>query len=332
MARLHLLLSLVPALSAALPSSTFPSVSSPLPLVIWHGLGDNYDADGLNAVGDLASSIHPGTFVYNIRLDASPSADSRASFFGNLTAQLEKVCADLATHPTLSRAPAINALGFSQGGQFLRGYIERCNTPPVRNLLTFGAQHNGISDVRCASGDWLCRSALALAKGNTWSTYVQSHLVPAQYYRETNSTTLEPTEAYLAGSAWLADINNERGTKNATYKAQLARLERFVMVVFDEDETVVPKESGWFSEVRLADEDAGVERLVVPLRERRMYKEDWLGLKGLDEKGALVFLETKGKHMQLDEDMLKDVFKRYLGPDIEEEEDRGLVVQEELEL
>jgi Palmitoyl protein thioesterase len=25
-----------------------------------------------------------------------------------------------------------------------RGYIQRCNDPPVRNLITWGAQHNGI--------------------------------------------------------------------------------------------------------------------------------------------------------------------------------------------
>jgi Palmitoyl protein thioesterase len=26
----------------------------------------------------------------------------------------------------------------------IRGFIERCNHPPVRNLITWGAQHNGI--------------------------------------------------------------------------------------------------------------------------------------------------------------------------------------------
>ena len=44
---------------------------------------------------------------------------------GNLTEQLAQVCSDLASHPILSPAPAVNALGFSQGGQFLRGFVER---------------------------------------------------------------------------------------------------------------------------------------------------------------------------------------------------------------
>ena len=58
---------------------------TPLPLIIWHGLGDNYKADGLAQVGKLAEAIHPGTFVYNIHVDEDASADRTATFFGNLT-------------------------------------------------------------------------------------------------------------------------------------------------------------------------------------------------------------------------------------------------------
>lgn len=35
----------------------------------------------------------------------------------------------------------------------------------------------------------------------------------------------------------------------------------------------------------------------IPLRERDLYKEDWIGLKALDEKKGLVFLETEGGHV-----------------------------------
>lgn len=58
---------------------------TPLPLIIWHGLGDNYKADGLAQIGELAEAIHPGTFVYNIHIDDDASADRTATFFGNLT-------------------------------------------------------------------------------------------------------------------------------------------------------------------------------------------------------------------------------------------------------
>jgi palmitoyl-protein thioesterase len=35
----------------------------------------------------------------------------------------------------------------------------------------------------------------------------------------------------------------------------------------------------------------------IPLRERDLYKEDWIGLKALDEKKGLVFLEAEGGHV-----------------------------------
>ncbi|PQE29252.1 palmitoyl thioesterase protein [Rutstroemia sp. NJR-2017a BBW] len=274
---------------------------TPLPLVIWHGLGDNYKADGLAQVGELAAAVHPGTFVYNIHLDEDASADRTATFFGNLTLQIEQVCTLLSTHPILSTAPAIDAIGFSQGGQFLRGYISRCNNPPVRSLLTFGSQHNGISSFQsCSPTDFLCRGAQSLLRSNTWSAFVQSRLVPAQYFRD--PVDLGP---YLEHSNFLADINNERLLKNPTYKANMQKLERFVMYVFEDDETVIPKESAWWSEVN------GTE--VLPLRERAIYKEDWLGLKSLDERGALRFEKAPGVHMALSEELLEKAFKENFG-------------------
>ncbi|OCL05866.1 palmitoyl-protein thioesterase precursor [Glonium stellatum] len=293
--------------------STIPSItkpSQPLPLIIWHGLGDNYAAEGLAYVGELANETNPGTYVYNIRLDEDPGSDRTATFFGNVTEQLAQVCDTLATHPILSLAPAVNAIGFSQGGQFLRGYVERCNNPPVRNLVTFGSQHNGIADFQaCAPTDWLCKGAMALLKVNTWSNYVQSRLVPAQYYRSCNISTGEPTPEYIENSNFLADINNERVLKNTKYAANIAGLNKFVMYLFRDDTTVIPKESGWFAQV--TNLTSGV---VTPLRNRTIYKEDWLGLKKLDEKGGLVFRETEGGHMKLSDELLIKVFKDFFGP------------------
>jgi len=51
------------------------------------------------------------------------------------------------------------------------------------------------------------------------------------------------------------------------------------------------------------------------LRDREMYKEDWLGLKRLDEKGGLVFKSTPGGHMDLNEEILAEAFGEYFGPE-----------------
>jgi palmitoyl-protein thioesterase len=288
------------------PTSLSETDDTPLPVVIWHGLGDSSSNEGLKEIATLIDDIHPGTYTHIISIGADGNADKTASFFGNLTQQVELVCAQLASDPILSTAPAIDALGFSQGGQFLRGYVEKCNNPPVRNLLTFGSQHNGISEFqKCKSAfDLICQAAAALLRsGGVWSDYVQDRLVPAQYYR--NPADLDN---YLEHSHWLADINNERHVKNATYAKNVASLGKMVMVLFDEDETVIPKESGWFAEVNATSEE------VTELRNRTIYQEDWIGLKKLDEKGGLVFEKVKGGHMQLRDKDLKRLFGKYFGP------------------
>ncbi|KAI0899932.1 alpha/beta-hydrolase [Annulohypoxylon nitens] len=305
--KLPVLLSLASALHVLASPTFFKSTAddendTPLPVVIWHGLGDTFSAEGLQSVGALVEKINPGTLVYYVRLDESPSNDRTATFYGNVTEQLAKVCDDLASHPILSTAPAIDAVGFSQGGQFLRGYVERCNFPPVRTLVTFGSQHNGIVDYKaCSAADWLCKGAMALLHGNTWSSWLQSRLVPAQYFRDPADL-----DNYLENSNFLADINNERTVKNETYAKNIASLENFVMYLFDDDTTVIPKETGWFDEVN------GTE--VTPLRARPIYTEDWIGLKALDRKGGLKFKTTPGAHMRLTDEVLEETFGEFFGP------------------
>ena len=245
--------------------------------------------------------MNPGTYVYYIRLDDDASADKSATFVGDLNEQVAKVCADLASEPILSTAPAINGLGFSQGGQFLRAYVERCNNPPVSSLVTFGAQHNGISEFQsCNPDDWLCNGWEGILKSQTWSNFVQTKLIPAQYYRDP-----EDLDQFLEYSNFLADINNERTEKNKTYVENMKKLERFAMYIFDDDATVVPKWSGWFDEYNAT---SGKQ---TKLQDRPIYVEDWLGLKWLDEENRLEFRNIDGGHMHLSDEILRDAFEKY---------------------
>ncbi|CAL5867984.1 uncharacterized protein PFLUO_LOCUS2207 [Penicillium psychrofluorescens] len=294
------------ALSAALlePWAVATDRDTQLPLVIWHGLGDDFEREGLQEIAALATKVNPGTYVHLIQLADTGSDDRQATFMGNLTEQLITVCEQLAADPILGSAPAVNALGFSQGGQFLRGYVERCNAPRVHNLVTFGSQHNGIAEFQsCSTGDWVCQGAEALLHAGRWTEFVQSRLVPAQYFRD-------PAEldAYLEHSNYLADINNERAHKNTTYAANLATLNRFAMFMFDKDTIAVPKESAWFADVNSTD------GTVTPLRERPIYKEDWLGLKKLGDQDKLEFRTVPGQHMHLSEKVMEETFKEYFGP------------------
>lgn len=278
---------------------------TPLPLIIWHGLGDNFANPGLNSVADLATETVEGLFTYIIRLADNPNEDSKQTFLGDVNEQVDRVCADLAAHPILSTAPAVDAIGFSQGGQFLRAYVQRCNFPKVRNLITFGSQHNGIVNFQnCGTYDFVCKGAQLLLKFGTWTETVQKQLVPAQYFRD---PAAQEYENYLLHSNFLADINNERELKNETYKENLASLETFVMYMFDQDTTVIPKETSWFAEV--------VEGEMIPLENRTIYTEDWIGLKKLGEENRLVYDTIEGEHMAMTDKVLEYTFRTYLGPE-----------------
>ena len=275
----------------------------------------SFDADGLKSVGKLAQSANPGTYVYNIRLSNDSAEDKKATYLGDLNEQVATVCTALRNHTILSSAPAVNAMGFSQGGQFLRAYVERCNEPPVASLVTFGAQHNGIASFAgCDAGDWLCMAWDGLLRTQTWGDWVQHNLIPAQYFRDP-----EDLDPYLESSNFLADVNNEREVKNETYKENLKKLERLVLYVFAEDTTVVPRLSGWFYETN---KTSGA---ITKLKDRALYKEDWLGLKDLDERGRLEFRELEGGHMRLTEKALLDAFKRYFSPKAGGEGELGAV-------
>ena len=213
------------------------------PLVIWHGLGDTYDSQGMTRVQEEVKKMHPGIFVHSVRINEDSKEDQRAGFYGNVNDQVSLVAAQLSNIPELNRG--FDAIGFSQGGQFLRAYVERYNEPPVNNLVTFGSQHMGISDLpTCRAYDFLCQIARRATKGGVYNKWAQENLVQAQYFRDPDQLPL-----YIASSKFLADINNEMllpEERNKTYANNFSTLNKLVLVKFEKDRTVVPKESSWF--------------------------------------------------------------------------------------
>ena len=121
--------------------------------------------------------------------------------FGNVNEQLDFVATQLANVTELQ--DGFDAIGFSQGmlllscigmhdlhivpllnaalagGQFLRAYIELYNTPPVNNLITFGSQHMGVSDLPlCSRWDLFCQLARRYAaRGGVYTEWAQHNLV-----------------------------------------------------------------------------------------------------------------------------------------------------------
>jgi palmitoyl-protein thioesterase len=259
----------------------------------------------------LIAEMHPGIFIHPVYVDPDAKEDQRATFYGNIDDQVEQVAEQLKDVPELSGG--FDAIGFSQGGQFLRAYVERHNNPPIRNLITFGSQHMGIADIpQCKPLDLFCRLARNAARSGVYSEWAQQNLVQAQYYRDPAQLS-----KYLDANHFLTSINNELpATRNATYAAHLARLDTLVLVLFERDVAVIPKESAWFGSYAPSDSEEGMEdeeETIVPMREQPLYTEDWIGLRALDKRGRVVFASCDSEHMQISADCWKPLVKKYVG-------------------
>lgn len=140
-------------------------------------------------------------------------------------------------------------------------------------------------------------------------------------------------DTYLSSNKFLTSINNEiSGSRNATYADNLASLDNLVLVIFNKDKTVLPKESAWFGSEAVNDEDdifsnqyenmESVDQLalspvtptkkIIPMRLQPLYTEDWIGLRKLDERGSVIFETCEGEHMHMG-DCWESLVERFVG-------------------
>lgn len=275
------------------------SSSGRLPVLLWHGMGDSYDSTSMQWVSDTLQKEHPDLDIYSIYIDRDSGKDKEDSIFGDSMTQLTDVCEQI-QNIDFDPERGFNALGFSQGGLFIRALAQSCNVK-FHNIISFGSPQNGISDLPpCQPGNILCEKRNELIKSKIYSDYIQSNIIQAQYFRDVNNY-----DTYLEKSIFLKYVNNEL-FKNLEYYDRLISLNKFVMVMFDKDETLVPKESAWFYDV---DQETGS---LLPFEETESYNFDLIGLKTLHKKGKVDFLKIDDLHLKISEDDLIYIAKTYL--------------------
>merc|ERR1711973_318392 len=259
---------------------------APVPVVLWHGMGDS--AAGMIGIANILKDNIPDVYVYRIMIGNNITVDTESGFFRDTNRQVREVCEKIQADPEL--AGGYNAIGFSQGGQFLRAVAQRCPQPPMKNLITFGAQHQGVFGFPNCPGEmnFFCDIVRDLLNYGAYVEFVQDFLVQAQYWHDPLHF-----ETYVEKSLFIAEINNEKTEKNASYAINLAQLENFVLVKHNQDSMVEPRESSHFEFYIPGQAD-----VILPLKESPIYTEDRIGLKSLDEKGGLHFLEVEGNHLE----------------------------------
>ena len=94
-----------------------------------------------------------------------------------------QVCEMIANDPALQNG--FNAIGFSQGGQFLRAVAQRCPTPRMRNLITVGSQHQGVFGFPNCPGEinFYCDIVRDLLNYGVYTDAVQAFLVQVELGR-----------------------------------------------------------------------------------------------------------------------------------------------------
>lgn len=270
-----------------------------LPVLIWHGMGDTYDSESMKWVIEELEKGQPGLDIYSIYIDTDSNKDREASVFGNVMVQLTDVC-DQIKNLDVDTNKGFNAIGFSQGGLFIRSLVQTCNVT-FNNVISVGSPQNGIADLPpCDPTNWMCKKRNEYIKSKMYTDFMQENNIQAQYYRDINIY-----ETYLLKSSYLKYVNNEL-IKDLDYFNRFISLNKFVMIMFTKDETLVPKESAWFWDI---EPKTGT---MIPFENTDSYKYDLIGLKTLNEAGKIDFLSIDDLHLKMSDDDIIYIAKKYL--------------------
>jgi palmitoyl-protein thioesterase len=167
-----------------------------------------------HSLGALAADVEAELGVAVVSIDTGggrgAALDVASGFVGSVDAHVAAACASLAGDARLTAG--FNAVGFSQGGLFLRALAQRCPSLPLRTLVTLGAPHRGVAappacpppTAATPPTRTLCGSVEAALAAAAYAPGVKDVIIQAQYFKDPARLP-----AYTAARTFVADVNNE---------------------------------------------------------------------------------------------------------------------------
>ena len=262
------------------------------PTVLMHGIVAS--ASDMNEVAVwLQSSLSE---IYVVSIEIGNGVED--SFLWPLDKQVKHFCEQVNNNSQLQHG--FNLLGFSQGSLIVRAAVERCSLP-VYNLITLSGLHQGVFGIPYLLS--IPEHFRHLISRFAYEKTIQDRLSPANCWRD-------PTDLdrYKVDCHFLPDINNERITRNETYRSNIIKLNAFVMTYSDIDEVVTPKESGWF--LGYASKSLDIETW----NTTRQYTEDLIGMRTLWEQGKVFRFVSHTRHQDTPHAPNRDFFMKMIFP------------------
>jgi len=269
--------------------------------VIWHGIADNYEGDW--GIMDLLKKFIPDIYVKSICIGddienvskCRALEDTKNSIYGNASAQIEYACEIVRKDEHL--ANGFNLFGISQGGLLSRGLVQRCPVAKVKNYISFGGPQQGVNSIPHCDPEGpngnVCEDLRRLLDAGAYRPRLQNSIVAAQYWHDPLHDDI-----YRNQSIFLPYLNMENGVISEEVD-RIKSLESMVLIRFNQDTVVIPRDSEWFGFYEL-----GQDLMTLPVQELPVWEN--LGLKYLHDQGRLHFVARDGDHLYYTEEWFEE--------------------------
>lgn len=121
------------------------SISSEvLPILIWHSAAETCCGGEINSYTDIIKSqFKSDVYIKSVQIGKTPEEDRINSLRLHPFKQIERVCKEIQSDEKFKNG--YNGIGLSQGGLFMRGLVQVCPHPQMKNLITLASPHQGVS-------------------------------------------------------------------------------------------------------------------------------------------------------------------------------------------